>query len=160
MAITVEDGSIVTNANSYISVADAQTYLDDRAKVVTVTEALLHQAMGELNAQSWKGIIVDTDQELSWPRSGVYDCDGRYVDVESVPGEIGYAQAFLAYHISAGNDPTAISTKKVIQETVDVISVTYSDKGGSTEGYSVASIPEVSNLLKCYLASGGYLGRA
>ncbi|MCP3894019.1 MAG: hypothetical protein GY706_05240, partial [Bacteroides sp.] len=78
----------------------------------------------------------------------------------TVPAAIGYAQAYLAYHIGQGNDPTAIATDKVIQETVDVLSVTYSDKGSGKTSYSIASIPEVANLLKCYVNYSGYLGRA
>lgn len=160
MTIIVEDGSIVANANSYISIIDAQTYLNDRGKSVTVTEALLLNAMDVLNAQSWRGSIVSDSQALQWPRSGVTDCEGRTIESDSVPASIGYSQAMLAYNISAGNDPSAIAEKKVIQETVDVISVSYSDRGGSTDGVSISTIPEVYNLIKCYVVSVGFLGRA
>ncbi|MCP4257653.1 MAG: hypothetical protein GY774_09035 [Planctomycetes bacterium] len=160
MALIVEDGSQVTDADSYISVVDAQAYLDARSKTVTVTESLLLQAMGELNGQSWRGAIVDTDQALSWPRVGVYDCENRYIATDTVPAAIGYAQAFLAYHIDQGNDPTAIATDKVIQETIDVISTTYSDKGSGKTSYSVATIPEVANLLRCYTSNAGRIDKA
>lgn len=160
MTIIVEDGSQVANANSYISVADAQTYVDALGKTVTVTEALLLQAMNAMGALSWKGGIVSNTQSLSWPRHSVIDCEGRSIDTDAVPSEIGYAQAMLTSNIDAGYDPNAIAEKKVIGETVDVISLRYSDKGGSTTSYSIASMPEVSNLLKCYLSSTGYLGRA
>ncbi len=159
MTLIIEDGSIVASANSYISVADAETYLVARGKT-SVTEAQLLQAMDALGAQPWNGYIVDEDQALSWPRQGVYDCENRYIDTDTVPAAIGYAQAYLAYHIGQGNDPTAIATDKVIQETVDVLSVTYSDKGSGKTSYSIASIPEVANLLKCYVNYSGYLGRA
>lgn len=160
MALIVEDGSQVTSANSYISVADAQTYLTALGKTVTVTEALLLQAMNALVGLSWCGYIVSSTQALSWPRANMIDCELRVIESDTVPAAIGYAQALICDNINSGYDPNAIAPKKVISETVDVISISYSDKGGSTEGYSLATMPEVKAMLKCYLASSGYLGRA
>jgi len=160
MALIVETGAQVANADSYISVVDAQTYLSALGKTVTVTEALLLQAMNALMGLSWQGYIVSSTQALSWPRVNMLDCELRVIESDTVPVVIGYAQALICWNINAGYDPNAIASKKVISETVDVISISYSDKGGSTEGYSIATMPEVKAMLKCYTSSSGYLGRA
>lgn len=80
MALTVEDGSIVSGANSFISVADADTYFstrhddgwaaastNDKERVLILASDYMTQAW----RLKWRGSLVDVTQALTWPRSGV-----------------------------------------------------------------------------------------
>ena len=94
----VEDGSIVAGANSYVTLADAQQYVDNTS-ANAIWDALL-QAPKEKSLRmatqfidqeyhgQWKGLRVDEDQTLDWPRSGVVDRDGYDFDYESIPQKL------------------------------------------------------------------------
>ncbi len=81
MTIIVEDGSVVANANSYISVADANAYFtttgdtlwtedaDDAAKERALI--LGAQYMQQKWRLRWKGSRIEAQQRLDWPRTGV-----------------------------------------------------------------------------------------
>lgn len=78
-AIVVTVGS--ASANSYITVAEAITYLDDQLNAGAFntdaedqTRALISAAR-ELNLVRWKGTVVDDTQVLAWPRKGADDPD-------------------------------------------------------------------------------------
>jgi hypothetical protein len=88
VAVIVENGSIVANANSYVSVANADAYFSARnnttwaAYSTAVKEAALLYACQWLNSRyEWPGVISDVTQELSWPRDGAEDSEGRDIDL-------------------------------------------------------------------------------
>lgn len=92
MAFTVEDGTIVASANSYLSVEAADTYHTDRGNTTwtdattAAKQAALIKATDYLvqtYRTRWKGIRVDTDQTLDWPRAGVLIED--YFEPQSGP---------------------------------------------------------------------------
>lgn len=78
--VIVEDGTIVAGANSYVSVAEANKYHDERLNdgwtnsgvrdrqkaVIAATQYLIQQYR-----LRWQGIRVDVNQTLDWPRAGV-----------------------------------------------------------------------------------------
>ena len=79
MTLIVEDGSIVAGAESYISVADAETFLNNRGLTLTGAEsdkeAALRKAtdyMVQVYRMRWQGWKVDQTQALDWPRNSVY----------------------------------------------------------------------------------------
>lgn len=104
MALVVEDGTGLSTAESYISVADAatrHTNFGNSAWTGTdaAKEAALRQAtayMEQVYRQRWKGNRHTTDQALSWPRNSVV-VDG-FIVIEStvVPPEVENACADLA----------------------------------------------------------------
>lgn len=76
MALVVEDGTGLTNANSFVSVADADTYLADRGRTAWAAlttqqkEAALINATDFLNAAfGWVGYRNTATQALAWPRT-------------------------------------------------------------------------------------------
>ena len=81
MAVTfvVEDGSIVTGANAYLSAADADVYFENHGApagwtgIQTVKEEALRMATQALDLMfSYKGVQVQpTVQNLKWPRAKV-----------------------------------------------------------------------------------------
>lgn len=136
MTITVEDGSIVAGANSYVSLAEARAYATARAKPLptddTALEALLILSVDYLEAQRarYQGSKVDATQELQFPREGVY-IDGVPLDATAIPSILKQAQIRLAMEANAGVDlmPTR-SGAFVKKEEVGPIVTEYSEKVG------------------------------
>lgn len=103
MAITVEDGTGLAGADSFISVADADTFHTDRGNTTwTGTDAVKEVALRRASfflthAFSWKGEpLTQRTQALAWPRVGVIDGDGFSVDSDAVPQEIKDATCLAA----------------------------------------------------------------
>lgn len=121
MALTliVETGDIITGANTYISLADAETYFEGRVNVTTwdaatdaTKNAALVQAARILDTYvTWVGWLTDTDQPMKWPRAGIYyDGYGGYygsydlllstsvfsIADNEIPAEVKDAQCELA----------------------------------------------------------------
>ena len=109
MAIIIEDGTIVSGANSYNSRADYIAYalllgttIPDAVaadvQLITATEFM------ESKRAQYKGEAVDRDQSLSFPRYNVV-IDGFYWTHEEIPRQAKLCQMTLALDINAGNDP-------------------------------------------------------
>lgn len=100
MTLIVEDGSQVFNAESYITVANAITYLTSRgntsfaAAVTADQENALRNATDFMVAQfryRWAGYRRGIVQNLDWPR--------QYVPVLDVAFGYGPAPSYLAFDI-------------------------------------------------------------
>ena len=108
MTLIVEDGSIVENANSYVSVDDARTFASLRGVTLPASDAevevLLIKATDFIEAQRlrFQGSKVNQDQALQWPRTGVY-VDGFEVASDSIPYELRNAQILLAIEAQEAN---------------------------------------------------------
>jgi hypothetical protein len=118
MALIVENGSIVPNADSYISVADACAYLVSRGNKTfagTATadqEAALRNATDFMVAQyrnRWAGERILSTQILDWPRAAVPlpDVGGwyggvAYIAPDVVPVPVQQACADLAVRALLG----------------------------------------------------------
>jgi len=113
LALTVETGAVVANADSYISLADAETYATERGFGATwsgatdpAKEAALRYGTQWIDAEfSWKGELKDDDQVLDWPRAGVYDDENRLVSSTAIPRLLKQAvvEAALEHLTSALN---------------------------------------------------------
>lgn len=144
MTITVEDGSIVAGANSYVTLAEARAYATARGKTLpaddTALTALLITAVDYLEAQRarYQGSKVSATQELQFPREGV-QIDGIDLEATAIPSILKYAQIRLAIEAGAGVDlmPTR-SGAFVKKEVVGPIETEYSEKVG------VSVEPEIS----------------
>jgi len=136
MTIIVEDGSIVPDANSYLTIAEANTLLDDTfgiVPIVALTEKDLKLATQYLEsfASEYQGFQVSpAAQSLQFPRNFVYiNCVP--VPSDSIPTTLKTAQALAAYEQSIGhilqptNSGQAITQKSIAGQ----ISVSYADNG-------------------------------
>lgn len=136
MALTIEDGSGVAGANSYISVVNAQTWVTARGYSVTVTEALLLKAMDYLESlrDQYQGIKSDSEQALQFPRAGVY-VDGFLIDDDVIPTVLISAQCQLAVDAStngalfANSDGVGIKSESIGKGAVTVV---YADGGSDS----------------------------
>ncbi len=168
MTLIIETGAGVSGANSYISTADAQAYLDSREIVnadgmdVTpnLTDGLMLRAMDALTGIRWDGFKAAAANPLPWPRSHAFDCERVLIASDVIPDQIKEAQIWLAFYIESGSDPATPSTPAVKREKVDVIEVEYAVKDGETTSVSLLALPNVKSRLKCLINTSGGIDRA
>lgn len=154
--ITVEDGTGKADAQSYISVADADTHFAARGITLwdTMLEAEKEQAltratdyMVQVYRTRWLGERVSATQALDWPREGV-EVDGFDVDEDVVPAEVELACAEMAFKAAFGELAADIE-RLTKREKVGPIEVEYSEHGPQFKRYRA-----VDNLLAPYLRAG------
>lgn len=110
MEVIVEDGSRSnSNANSYISAAQATEFISSRGGDVSQPSGMgviVLKAMDYLESfgDRFKGCRVSRDQPLSWPRSGALIEDWYWSGTE-IPRQVLNAQYALVLEIFNGEDP-------------------------------------------------------
>lgn len=85
--IIVEDGTIVANATSYVSVADVESYISERAlTAITSTDIdeLIIRSMDYIEGLNFKGFKSTEDQSLQWPRAD-FVLDGFLKSLTFIP---------------------------------------------------------------------------
>lgn len=129
MALTVEDGTGVTGADSlvtrqeYIDYASAvgTTIADDSEADQELVDAMRFIDSLEPYLQSYR---MERDQALSFPRPSLY-IDGWYYESTDIPQVAKDAQMEIALYIHAGNDPynptqRKYTTKERVEGAVEV----------------------------------------
>lgn len=160
----VEDGTGLTNSDSYVSVAEADAYATARNLTKwngsnANKEAALISATQFIEATyRFKGSILKLTQSLSWPRTHVWDSDLR--TLEGVPRQIKQATIELAIvaltqPLVASPEVAAIKRKKVKAGSVET-ETEYAVSGGSNVDASPSVFAEriLSDLIKSGSSSG------
>lgn len=149
MALTVEDGSIVANADSYVEVDDIDTYaaghgLSGWTGTLEVKEAAARYARVWIDDRRWKGTVTDETQELSWPRTNVYDEEGRLIGANVIPKRLKDAQCEMAVnHLAAALNAVKKRGGNVKIEKLGPIMREFQEFASGTTQY-----PMVEKLLK------------
>lgn len=102
--------ALAKGVNSYVDVAEADAYFNDRLDVAAWTNAeepqkaqALVSATAILDEMSWVGVTVSASQKLAFPRSGQYfdPRHGSYVyfDPLGYPDRLSAATFEAAYHL-------------------------------------------------------------
>jgi hypothetical protein len=101
--------ALIKGSNSYVSVAEADTYFSLRLDVAAWLAAEEEQkaqalvtATQILDSLDWVGIAISATQPLAFPRSGMYFDNkiGNYILLpEGVPDRVLIATNELAYHL-------------------------------------------------------------
>jgi hypothetical protein len=153
MAIIVEDGTGVDNANSYVSVADYKAYAAERGTVITVSDAVLEQyivlSMDYLETFDFIGLKLNRDQALQWPRYNVI-IDGYAIETNSIPKELKAGLNEIITSFNSNIDPQANVERLQEEVSVGPISVKYSE-GGSSQ----TIVPKINTSLKKLIRGGG-----
>lgn len=132
MTLIVEDGSIVTNANTYAAESDMTAAV--AYKNITITgeyEQLLLQAMDYIEGLNFIGVKLTKDQPLQWPRYDVY-IDGYLMSTDYIPKELIKGQVEVAIAIDQGQDPLSAIARNVKRKKVEGLEIEYSDNASST----------------------------
>jgi hypothetical protein len=102
MAIVVEDGTCIADANSYVGTDDFETYCenagytipsgDEESALIRATLAL--DAAYRTNYPGYR--TLGRMQGLDWPRTAAYDYEGYVIDTKTIPREIIKATCEMA----------------------------------------------------------------
>ena len=173
--LIIEDGTVVANANSWVTDAEYKAFAKLKGYSIPATqpdrEANLANAYDFINftyedrLQGWR--ITPQTQTGCMPRSYIYAYD-VLVASTSIPQDFKNAQMLASFSINAGVDTNAVKTDANLASftVVGVYSETYQD-GSSTP--TLAQMPAVSKVLRPYTKAGlnggglyrgnmGYLG--
>jgi hypothetical protein len=162
MSIIVEDGSIVTNANSYCTESEFESYAEGIGVTVTgEIEPMLRKAAEFIGAHeaNLKGDRVERAQPLAFPRDGIY-VDGWYWTSAEIPRQVILCQMALALDINAGVDlynkpvnPSLVAKRKRVEGAVEV---EYADASVTAQKLSRSSRSDA--LLNSLLKYNGLVG--
>lgn len=139
MTLIIEDGTIVDNANSYVTVQEYLDWADARfgsgrstaPGCDEDTEGYIFRAMDYFEAQFFCGRKVQSTQSLQWPRTHVF-IDGFSVSSSSIPMEVKSSIYELAYAEEIDNSELSVVDRKVTREKVASIEVEYAANSSST----------------------------
>ena len=150
MSFQVDDGSGLTDANSYADVDYADSYFLDRnnttwsALAKAQKEALLILGTDYIETTyygSFRGVALVDTQALQFPRVDVYGLEINYDRVKKAVCE-------LAIRANDGDLNKDID-RQAIEETVDVITIKYSASSDPKTRY-----PLIATLLTPLLSNG------
>lgn len=156
VVVVVEDGTVVTDANSYVSVAEATDYLaanihvgadwtslsaDDKAALVVWATRYLD------NRAVWFGTKTDNTSSLRWPRTGVRDVDNILIGANTIPNQLKMATIEMARYLIAEDRSIERGSDGLMRLKVDVIQLQFD------QNYRLAVIP---NELQVLIRGLGY----
>lgn len=163
-ALIVEDGSGLSTADAFVSLADADTYFtaydgalwngSDEQKKTAIRRATAWLS----TAFVWQGTKTHgRSQALAWPRAGIVDREGWGITSDEIPFEIKeatYRAALYEHDNPFGLTPEIVAGGVVKREKVDVIEIEYAI-GSEGGGSKVPSLTAINNLIAQYVVSGG-----
>lgn len=159
MALVVEDGTGLSDAQTYATVDYIKTYTRTRGISFPTAnneiERLLILAMDALRGLDYKGERATREQALDWPRIDV-EIDGYEYASTEIPRELIELQCIYAIELYKGVDllPTVSGNTSgpIIGRTVEGISTQYAESGRA----NIRPIVERARpLLRKLLRGGG-----
>lgn len=142
---TVEDGTGISGANSYVTLEEANDYIEVNAFAATTWDDLEDDAKEKLlvrsskyldNIVTWNGTKSEQESGLRWPRTGVYDDDGFLIPDDVIPQVLKDAVCELASYLMSDDWTAPYAANGLKELKVDVIQIDYDTT------FSRASLPE------------------
>jgi len=155
-SFVVEDGTGLTNANSYVSVQEASDYLisnnysyptwddldtGDKQKLLSWASRYLDQRA------RWNGTKTVEDSGLRWPRTDVYDRDGILIEPDEIPEQLKEATNEMARYLMTNDRSQDRSQDGLKEVQVDVIRLVFN------ENYRLPEVPNEINQILAGLGS-------
>lgn len=140
MSLTIENGTGVAGANSYVTTDELIAYAESRGIVIPSDTAALEKriinAMDYVEARSdgFAGAAISRTQALSWPRYGAY-LDGYPILENEIPAPLKFAVLDIAARMG---DTTLMPMQEangkgaVIEQTVGPITTRYATPNDQT----------------------------
>lgn len=162
MALIIEDGSNVANADSFATVAELRTYAANRGLTVPVAdedcEVLLRKAVDYLNSQESKfqgyRYYYADGQSLCFPRGDIYLFD-LYIGGE-IPQRLKDAQCQLAVDANSNDLLAAGNGREVIEKKVGPLTTKWNPTGSTSPQYEpVAALALLEPLFAPGVSAGG-----
>jgi len=174
IALVVEDGTGRSDADSYVTLAEADTYHlrfgnpDVWATATTAQRTTwLRTAAEQIDTYfgiRWRGYRATSTQALDWPQHAAFDyVANRIIEGTVVPQRVKKAQFLWALDLALGNDPietTQVGQQGVEQESKTMAggfskSVTYTSGASGTPRAMTALFRQVVQQLSPLLAESG-----
>ena len=167
MSLIVESGGCVATANAFVSRAELIAFAADYYPATVVPDdettdgAILRASLWVSSFPEWDGTMTCGRglQGLSWPRTGVEDCNGDDIPDDEVPVEIQqatYIAALAEYSTPGILTPVVTPGTQVKRVKVDVIEqefMTPAQQGvvGKSDPVSAMRpvLTAVTDLIKC-----------
>lgn len=165
MTLTVEDGTDVLDANSYVSVTDATNYLTGNASTAAagflaastaVKEFYLIYATVVIDSYfNWAGERANINNELEWPRTGATSlCTGGNIAESFIPGALKSSVIELAVDLYAspeGTRSTDTNNTQVSSVQADTVRITFDTRLGNNRAViSNVVSNHIKTLLRCF----------
>ena len=169
---TVEDGTGLSTSNAYISLADADSYVEDHSATTTWSGAsdanqqkairLATQYLDATYGARWRGTRYTDTQALDWPRTSFTDYNGNATAYDEVPAAVEEACVELAIRVLAGDELLPVNPmpgvkSKAFHNATTGQTTVY--EGGSL-GSSKKDYPIVNALLSGLVHQGGTVERS
>lgn len=157
MALIVEDGTGLADADSYISLADARTYAENYGYSLPATdpeaEILIRQGTLDVDANEMKGSKLLDTQSLSVPRVDVY-CDGYLKDIDYQLLVAGRASVIYASARFGGASVRGIDNGKEVklEEVPNAVKREFFESGSTG---ATVTVTEAEDMLKCLVDNQG-----
>lgn len=137
---TVDATVGTSTANSYVTVAEADTYFEASfGRPLWATATPDNKAVLVINASrsldsfmEWEGSKTNSTQSMEWPRKDTYDKAGLAYPSDAIPMPIKFAVYELCYHILA-NGGLNFAEQTVDRVKVGPVDVEFS-KGSTDSG--------------------------
>lgn len=133
--VIVETGSLVANANSFVTREIVKGYCDDRGYTFDITDTAAADAAVIKGADwlkntmrlNYRGSLRTAEQTMPWPREDASFYRGPVIANTAIPQCVKDAQCELSYRAKAGTNlqPDLARGGQVKKEKLDVIEVEY-----------------------------------
>lgn len=160
--------ALVLNTNSYVTVAEADTYFEtriDSANWIDASDEIKEQALVTatqlIDDHAWIGSAVSSSQALAWPRSSVIYWDDRLglqmsVDEDVVPTRVKTAVFEQALHLVNNEDLLAGTVQTF--ESISVGSISLSDSNGDVSKTPIKPSIVMKSIKPLLRANSGAMG--
>lgn len=158
VTLIVEDGTIVTDANSFVTEEQIVAYAAARGVTIAngtdaekdLVAILGLRAMDYLMIMPWRGETVELDQRVPWPRKNMSTTPS--FPENQIPISVIEAQLQLTLLANGGTIlvPTSAGTGFLIKEEIGPIKNTYSEKVGISKN-GLPLLPGIDALLDRWL---------
>lgn len=130
MALVIEDGTVVSGANSYVTLNEYRAWANARGITAsdsdTILERYVLRAMDYLEQLMFIGNKANENQPLQWPRTEAL-IDGYYADATEIPSQVKKA-LYEAIKVEAdGYSELSNQDRRTIREKIGDIEITYAD---------------------------------
>ena len=164
MALVVETGVGLPNADSFISLVDARAFAAKYGITLptndTAADVALRQGCQyvELQQKCFSGSRLTSTQALSWPRAGatnVYSFE--YAD-GYMPPQLGFAQVYAAAEYAAGKDVRASDDGLSVasKEVTGAVAVSYFNNGKTGKDITITKSLDALAPLMTVCSNSGF----
>lgn len=164
MALVVENGDGLANADAYVTVQEARSYITDNypdeiiPALDATVEAAIRRATRFIDSFSFVGYPTNgRTQSLAWPRTNVYDVRQDRISINEVPREVRRAtcEAVIRELRAPGSlQPDFVASDRVVREKVGPIETQYANSSSNRP-----DVPAINVYLRGLTSGAGVMSQ-